>query len=173
MPICLILSIFSACGSKNKDSQTLKDVIGELPVELDADTSELLDKIDDIDVDIDTTPPPATEAKIEISVVLPEGWIEEEKDSSIASYIKDTNFVEVFEAWKPDEVNDLKGLAEFEKKAVEEYFEDAVFHDVENMKLSGLDAVRMPIDISLGTIKQRQTYVYFDKGGREPLGEWG
>jgi hypothetical protein len=158
---CLTLIIFSACASKGKEAQSLKETLDKLPVELDADTSELLDKIDDIDI----TAPPASEPKIRISVVLPEGWSEEENDTSIVSYNKDTNFIEVFEVWKPDDVNDLKGFAESEKKTLEETFKDAVFYEIENIKLSGMDAFCMPIDISFAGVKQRQTYIYFEKGG--------
>lgn len=161
LALCLTLLIFSACAGKNKDIQSVKDVLDELPVELDADTSKLLDKIDDVEI----TPPPATEANIKISAVLPEGWIEEEKKNSIVSYSKETNFVEVLKAWKPDEVKDAKGLAEYEKEVVGDSFEDSVFHDIENTKVSGIDAVRISIDIPIGSIKQRQTYVYFEKGG--------
>ena len=81
--------------------------------------------------------------------------------------MKDTSMIDVYEAWAPNEVKDLKGLAEYEQESIKKYFDDAVFYDIENDKIDGLDAIRMPIDISIGkTLKQRQTYIYFKKGGQ-------
>ncbi|MDD4296540.1 MAG: hypothetical protein PHC69_06230 [Ruminiclostridium sp.] len=163
--ISMTLLLFTSCGGKGKktDAQDMLDVLDDLPVELGDDTKDLLNDI--AKVDIPATD--ATAAKIKISATLPEGWSEEAKSNSIASYIKDTNMVEVFEAWAPSEVKDLKGLAEFEQESIKKYFEDAVFYDMENDKLAGLDAIRMPIDISISkTFKQRQTYIYFKKGGQ-------
>lgn len=165
---CLILLVFSACAGKNKEVQSIKEALDELPVELDDETSELPDKIDDLGkaADVDITPPPASKAKIKISAVLPEGWTEEKRESSVASYIKDANVIEVFDIEKIYGASSIEELVEFEKETIKSAFgDDAKLYDTENTKVSGMDAIRLPIDVSFAGIKQRQTYIYFEKGG--------
>lgn len=163
--ILMTLLLFTSCGGKGKktDNQDMLDVLDDLPVEMDDKAKDLLSDI--AKADLPTTD--GTASKIKISATLPEGWKEEEKSNSIVSYIKDTSMIDVYEAWAPNEVKDLKGLAEYEQESIKKYFDDAVFYDIENDKIDGLDAIRMPIDISIGkTLKQRQTYIYFKKGGQ-------
>jgi len=160
--LCMALLIFSSCGGKNKKPNSLKDALDNLPVELDDDTSKLLDDI--ATAQIPETKP--TEAKIKISATLPEGWEEEKKETAIASYLKGASMIEVFESWKPSEVNDPKGVAEYEKEQIKEHYEGSVFYDIEEVKIAGLDGARLAIDLSFGSIKQRQTYIYFEKGGK-------
>ena len=83
-----------------------------------------MDKIDDVEI---THLPPGNIN----SAVLPEGWIEEEKTN--CSYSKG-NFVEVFKAWKPDEVKDAK-VGRIRKRGGRRFFEDSIH---ENTKVSGM-----------------------------------
>lgn len=157
--LCMTLLIFTSCGkNKKSDTQSLKEALDDIPVTLDSDVSKLLEDLPDADI------PDPTKAKIKVSVTLPEGWEEEENDYSIANYMKGPNAITIYEAWSPSGVKDPKGLAEYEKEQLKGSFKDSVFHDIEDTKVAGYDAARMPIDIAIAGIKQRQTYIYFKKG---------
>lgn len=167
--LCLAFSILAACGnkkSKKEDNvQSIVDQLDELPVELDDDTKELLEKIEDADPA--NVVPAAESAKIKVTADLPEGWTEvQDHPSMIASYEKETNMIQVMEAWAPSEVKGTKDLVEYEKEQIKEYFEDATFSEIENVTFLGMDAFRMVIDIPImKTMKQTQVYTYFEKGG--------
>lgn len=167
--LCLVFSLFTACGKKKTqkdDAQSIADQVEKLPVELDDDTKELLEGIEDIDTG--STAPSATQPNIKVTAELPEGWSEKtDNPSSIAYYERETNLVQVMAGWAPSEVKNTKGLAEYEIEQIKEYFEEATYSDIESYKLSGHDGSRMSIDIPItDTMKQTQVYVYLDINGK-------
>lgn len=167
LALAMVFSMMTACGKKKaKDDNigSVKEQLEDLPVEFDDDTQQLLDKIDSTDAG---STAPSAASNINVTVDLPEGWVENKDQTNvIAAYEKETNMVYVMAAWVPDEVKNVTDLAEYEKEQVGEYFEDAVFSEVESVTVSGMQGARLSMDISIAkTLKQTQTYVYLEKGG--------
>ena len=168
LAFAMVFSMMTACGkkkAKDNDIGSIRDQIEDLPVELDDDTKDLLDKLDSADTG---STAPASAPSIKVTVDLPEGWTEKaDQINTIAAYEKETNMVSVMSAWAPDEVENVSDLAESEKEQIREYFEDAVFSEVESVTVSGMQGARLSMDIPIAkTLNQTQTYIYLEKGGK-------
>lgn len=168
LALAMVFSMMTACGKKkvkDDDIGSIREQIEELPVELDDNTKELLDKIDSADTG--STAPAAPAVNFQVTVDLPEGWVEKEDQTNIAAYEKETNMVNVMAGYAPSEVKNVTELAAYEREQIKEYFEDAVFSEVESYQISGMQGAWISMEITIGkTMKQTQSYVYFEKGGK-------
>lgn len=165
LALAMMLTMMTACGKKKARQDDAGSIKVEVtPVQLDENTEEPLDKVDNADTGSTGS---AAKPDVKVTVNLPEGWTEKENATNmIAAYEKETSMVNVLAPYTPSNVKNTAELAEYEKEQLKEVFEDVVFSEIESITVSGMQGSRLRMEITIAkTLKQTQSYVYLEKGG--------
>lgn len=165
--LCLAFLILAGCDGSKESKSGKEGALRSKPDQIDNNPVQKVNNNELPENNADTgSADPIPEVKI--TVDLPEGWDDTSgQKNTLASYERETNMVQVTAAWAPREVQNTKDFAEYEKEQIKDYFENAVFSDIESYTLSGLEGSCMTIDITISkNIKQKQIYVFINKDGK-------
>lgn len=102
---------------------------------------------------------------VEVKVTPPEGWEEEESDTALVMYMKDTSSFMVTRTKIPGDVDGLDGYLEKAKEKMSSTFSKMEFSTVESLELDGHDSRKFFSTYEMAGVPFKLVIVYVFRDG--------